>query len=91
MNGKYIKGKLLKWIRNPYKNTRNVLDFLVGFIKADPCLGKGLSWKIGKCSNVLVGIDPINGIQGNYVLYPFLWEYLVEIGFISLEHIKIPS
>ena len=50
----------------------------------------GLSWKFGNGTKVLVGIDPIIGNEGNYILSPFLFEYLAELGFLTSENIKRP-
>ena len=48
------------------KATRNTSNFWSGFIKAYPWLGRGLTWKVGAGSNVLVGTDPIIGMEENY-------------------------
>ena len=68
LHGKYIKGNILEWIRKPVKSTRNSLNLWSGFIKAYMWLGRGLNWNVGLVSNVLIGIDPIIGMEENYQL-----------------------
>ena len=42
-------------------------------------------------SNVLVRIDPIIGMGENYRLPPYILDCLVELGFITFDHIWRPS
>ena len=62
LHGKYIKRDVLKWIRNPIKSIMNVSNWWCRFIKDLSWISRGLFWKVGKGSNVLVVIDPVIGI-----------------------------
>ena len=74
---KYIKSNILNWIISPIKSVRNVCNLQCGFVKAFSWIRRGLSWKVGMGTNVLVGIDRAIGIGDNYIMSHFLLDYLV--------------
>ena len=39
----------------------------------------------------MVGIDPILGLGENFQLSPYILDYLVEIGYVTLEHMRRPK
>ena len=68
LHGKYIKGDILKCIRNQIKNRRNVSNFWSHFFKAYPWMGKGLCWKLSRGTNILVGVYLVIRLGKNYLI-----------------------
>ena len=91
LHGKYIKGDILNCIRNQIKNRRNVSNFLFGFLKAYAWMCEGLCWKVGRGTNILVGIDPVIRVEENYLLSPFILDHLLGPSYITLDQNKHPS
>ena len=90
LNAKYIKGSHVNWIKNSINIVSDVSNFWNGFLRAFCWISRGLSWKVGNRTHVLVGIDHVIGNEDNYILSHFLFEYLVDLGFLTLTHIKRP-
>ena len=53
-------------------------------------MGKGLCWKLGRGTNILVGIDPVIRLGKNYLISPYISEELSKVGFITMDLIKHP-
>ena len=49
-----------------------------------------LTWKVGNGRNVIVGIDSINGLGNDFKLLDHITNYLADIGYYTLAHIKRP-
>ena len=54
-------------------------------------MGKDLTWRVGDGKNVMVGIYPILGLGENFQLSPYILDYLEEIGYFTLAHIRRPK
>ena len=61
-----------------------------GFMKIYHWNGMNLTWKVGNGKNVLVGIDAILGLEENFQLSPYITNYLADISYFTLAHIKWP-
>ena len=61
-------------------------------MKTYHCIGMHLTLKVGKCTknsrNALVGIDPIIGLGDDFKISPHITNYLVDIAYFTLAHIR---
>ena len=53
-------------------------------------VGEHPTWKVGNGRNVLFGIDPIIGLGNDFKLSSYITNYLAEIGYFTLAHIRRP-
>ena len=79
---------LFNWIKNPLKAYRNCSPIWKGFIKT--IISLHLCWKVGNSRNIMVGIDPIIGLEEDYKLSSNILNYLVDIGYTTLAQIRRP-
>lgn len=85
---KYIKGDVLNWIRNPLKVTKGTSSIWVGFIKVYSWMARDLSWRVGNGKDILVGIDPILGLDDTYTLSNEVIYTIHRFEFATLSKIK---
>lgn len=90
LRSKYIKQEISLWIRNPKKKIENASPIWKGFIKIYQWLGSKLAWNVGNGKSVIVGVDPIPGMAGDFQISSSLVDYLAEIGYDTLSRIKKP-
>ena len=58
-----------------------------------PWINKILAWKVGCSNNVLIGIDPIIGVQ-DFITFPTIFKELLEdldITSLSQAHNTLPG
>ena len=87
---KYIKMNLFYWIRKPPKTYINCSPISNGFTKVYNRASLNLCWKVGNCKNIIVGNDPIIGLEEDYKLSSNISNYLVDIGYTTLAQIRRP-
>ena len=74
--GKYLKMNLIDMIRLPKRNSRNMSPIWKGFMKPYHWVGQFITWKVGNGKNVLVGINPIIGLEDDHKISPYVTNYL---------------
>ena len=80
LHTKYMKcSSVIEWLRNKHYNTRCASIFWRGFVQILPWMGSYLAWKVGDGKNILLGIDPIVGIQSSFSLPEDLRTYLEDL------------
>ena len=80
---------LFDWVRKPLKVSRNISPIWKGFLKIYHMIGLNLCWKVGNGRNMMVGIDPIIGLGEDYKLSTHILNYMANIGYFTLTHIRI--
>ena len=82
---KYIKNMpLVEWIRARKFNVSGTSYFWNGFIRIMSWITGQLGWKVGNGSNIRVGVDPIAGLNTQYLLSEDLREYVTNLGITNL-------
>ena len=61
LNAKCLKGNHVGWIRNVGQLVRDASNSWKSFVRAFSWISKGLSWKVGNGSKVLVAINLVVG------------------------------
>ena len=74
----------------PKNKSRNMSPIWKGFMNLYHWVGQFLTWQVCNEKHVLVGIDPIIGLEDDYKLIPYVTNYLAEMGYYTLAHIKKP-
>lgn len=62
-----------------------------GFLHVIGWICKALCWKVGSGRRVLIGIDPVAGMEDNSALSRPLIRHLNDIDIVTLDHIHRPS
>lgn len=88
LRAKYIKTDLHSWLRNPSSNPRTASFFWKGFMKLFPWISAFLPWHVGDGTEVIVGLDPILGIESQCQLSVELRNFFMNRGLFSLSHFK---
>ena len=83
---KYLKKLTIEnWLRGKHFNYHGASVFWKGFLLTLPWLGKIIAWKVGCGNSVLIGTDPIIGVQ-DFITFPAIFkEYLEDLDIISLS------
>lgn len=63
-------------MRNPNTKLKGTSTVWDGFIKVYNWLAKDLTWYVGNGQDIIIGIDPILGMEDNYKLFDDILSYL---------------
>ena len=84
---KYLKNRPLDvWIRGRSFRIVGTSYFWNGFIRIIEWITCQLGWKVGNSLKIRVGIDPIAGLNSQYILSEGLRDYLTDLGITHLAH-----
>ena len=82
---KYLKNHTVEeWLRTKKFYVRGTLYFWNGFIRTLTWITRLLGWRVGNGQNILLGSDPIIGMDSYHILSEELREYLLDYGLHTL-------
>ena len=73
------------WLRQKCFRQPNASIIWKGFLNTIHWIGKGLMWQVGNGKEVLVGADPIVGMDRAFILSVELRSYLEDYGITTLD------
>lgn len=85
---KYIKEDIINWLRNPIKISRNLSSIWKGFMNVFNSMEKVLRWQVRTGRQIMVGIDPILGMEENYTFSKHILDFLKDKDFSTLDRVK---
>lgn len=89
INQKYIKTFFLAdWFREPVVAPAHSSPMWKNLLKSLPIIKHWISWKVGQGIQVMIGIDPIVGFSGNFILSHSLMGELKRANIEVLCQIK---
>lgn len=87
IHSKYLKNDVNSWMRNPILKSWNFSPIWRGFMKVFHWIKCDLAWHVGCGSQIKVGVDPIIGLEHDYLLPTIIPQYLDIIGLSTLDKI----
>ena len=85
INHKYLKNwSVVNWLRSQAFNIHCTSYIWNDFIRALSWLTRCLGWKVGNGQSIRIGVDPIAGLNSNFVLPEDLRIYLEDYDITTL-------
>ena len=78
------------WIGKGSYSAKNSSIIWNGFIRVLGWISKSLCWKVGRGSAVVIGVDPMIGMEYTFTLSGLVIIYLCDYGITMLDQVCIP-